>query len=263
MRVCGLSFHRRGRATAIWLSLFLSLTAVATWAGSEPWKSKPYQEWDSKDIRKIVNDSPWAKIVHLEALWENAPGADDSAGSVPMGGVRPGMGGNMGGQPSAPSDPRGSGHGSQVRQAAFLVRWVSSRTIREALLRSAVLSGTTKEEEAEKELARPVDTYQVFITGPDMKPFVGLDGDELKRGTFLLTRNGKRKITPGNVQIERTKDGIGVQAVVFLFPRKSQSGESTIAADEKGVDFTCVAGPARIQATFDILKMDDAQGRDL
>jgi hypothetical protein len=257
----GFSSRRFWRATTVMLSLLVSLgLVIVTWAGGDPWKSKPYQQWDSKDILRIVNDSPWAKLVRVDAPWKNAPGADDGAGSLPPGGIRPGMGG----QPSsAPPNPGGGGQNPQIRQAAFLLRWVSSRTIREAVLRTAVLSGRTKEEDAEKDLAHPVDTYQVLITGADMKPFEGVDDDELKRGTFLFTRKTKQRIVPSNVQIERTADGRDVQSIVFLFPKKVPTGEATIAADEKGADFTCVAGTVRIQATFDISKMDDAQGRDL
>jgi len=257
----GFSSRRLWRATAVMLSLLISLgLVIVAWAGGDPWKSKPYQQWDSKDILKIVNDSPWAKLVRVDASWTPSAGAGDSGNSIPMGGVRPGMGG----QPSsAPPNPGGGGQNPQIPQAAFLLRWVSSRTIREAVLRTAVLSGRTKEEDAEKDLAHPIDTYQVLITGADMKPFEGVDDDELKRGTFLFTRKTKQRILPSSVQIERTADGKDVQSIVFLFPKKLPTGEATIAADEKGADFTCVAGTVRIQATFDISKMDDAQGRDL
>jgi hypothetical protein len=260
----GFACRRFARAMAITLSLLVPLgRVIVTWAGGDPWKSKPYQQWDSKDILKIVNDSPWAKLVRVDAPWKNAAGADDGAGSLPPGGIRPTMGA-MGGQPSsAPPNSAGSGQISQIPQATFLVRWVSSRTIREAVLRTAVLSGGTKEEDAEKDLAHPVDAYQVFVTGADMKPFAGVDEDELKRGTVLVTRKAKQKIIAAKVDIERTSDGAGVQAIVFSFPRKFATGEATIGAEEKGADFTCVAGTVRIQATFDISKMDDAQGRDL
>lgn len=246
---------------ALSLLVFVGL-AIATWAGGDPWKSKPYQQWDAKDILRIVSDSPWAKVIHVDAPWKNTAGGTDDAGAVPVAGVRPNMG-SMGAQPSAPPDPGGSGRNSQIPQAAFLVRWVSSRTIREAVLRSSVLSGKTKEEDAEKELAVPTDTYQVFVAGPDMKPFAVIEEGELKRGTFLQTKKTKQKISPSSVQIERTPDGLGVQAIVFVFPKRSQTGESTIAADEKSAEFNCVAGPVRIEATFDISKMDDTRGRDL
>jgi hypothetical protein len=253
-----------------WLKLTEVLVAVLAvaalaFAGGDPWKSKPYQQWDSKDILRIVNDSPWAKVVHVDAPWKNTAGGTDDAGAAPVAGVRPNAGmGGMGAQPSsAPPNPGGNSQNSQIPQAAFLIRWVSSRTIREAVLRSSVLSGKAKEEDAEKGLAVPTDTYQVFVAGPDMKPFAVIEEGELKRGTFLQTKKTKQKISPSSVQIERTPDGLGIQAIVFVFPKKSQTGESTIAADERGADFNCVAGPVRIEAPFDISKMDDANGRDL
>jgi hypothetical protein len=258
-------FRQSGLVGAAVFSLFVFVgLAIVAWAGGDPWKSKPYQQWDSKDILRIVNDSPWAKVVHVDAPWKHDSGGSDSLDGVPAGGVRPAGMGGMGAQPSsAPPNPGANSQNSQIPQAAFLVRWLSSRTIREAVLRSSVLSGKTKEEDAEKELAVPTDTYKVFVAGPDMKPFAIIEEDELKRGTFLQTKKTKQKISPSSVQIERTPDGLGVQAIVFVFPKRSQTGESTIAADEKGADFNCVAGPVRIEAPFDISKMDDAHGRDL
>src|SRR5579863_8556977 len=118
----GFSSRRFGQAVIMVLLLLVSLGLIVTWAGGDPWKSKPYQQWDSKDILKIVNDSPWAKLVRVDAPWKNAPGADDGAGSLPPGGIRPTMGG-MGGQPSsAPPNPGGGGQNPQIPQAAFLLR---------------------------------------------------------------------------------------------------------------------------------------------
>src|SRR5579863_10298660 len=77
----GFSSRRFGQAVIMVLLLLVSLGLIVTWAGGDPWKSKPYQQWDSKDILKIVNDSPWAKLVRVDAPWKNAPGADDGAGS--------------------------------------------------------------------------------------------------------------------------------------------------------------------------------------
>jgi hypothetical protein len=240
------------------LPALLILSALA-WAGGDPWKSKPYQQWDSKDIQRIVTDSPWAKVVRVDAAWKNPQGADDAGSARPMGGVRPGMGGNSSAQP-----PGGAGiPAPQSPQASFVVRWVSSRTIREAVSRSSVLAGRMKEEDAEKDLARPVETYEVLIAGADMEPFAGVDEEELKRGAVLVMRKGKQRIVAARVDIERAPDGRDVQAIVFSFPKKSSTGEATIAADEKSADFTSSGGAVRILATFDISKMDDAQGRDL
>ena len=46
--------------------------AVAVWASGDPWKDKPYQQWDAKDLQKIFQDSPWAHIVRVDAPWIRA-----------------------------------------------------------------------------------------------------------------------------------------------------------------------------------------------
>lgn len=244
------------------------MAATVVWAsGGDPWKTKPFQQWDSKDVQRILNDSPWAKIVRIDAPWKGAGAdADSAGGDRSMRGMQPTMGG---GQPQtrdvgAPSGVVGANGGGQTTaQAAFLVRWVSSRTIREAAYRTAVLNGSMKEEEAEKQAAEKVPAYQVLVGGQDMKPFETVDETALKGQAWIVTKKTKQKIAFSSVQIERSDDGRQVQSLVFSFPRKTETGESTIAADEKNVEFTLLLGAARIEVSFDISKMDDQQGRDL
>jgi len=253
-----------------WLSLgavlaFLVVINIA-WAGGDPWKTKPFQQWDSKDIQRILNDSPWGRIVRVDAPWKNAGDTDSAGGDTAMRGIQPTMAGQ--GQASrdvgAPGGvPGANGGGQQAAQAAFLVRWVSSRTVREAAFRAAVLNGQMKEEDAEKQAAEHVDSYQILVGGSDMKPFQAVDEATLKGGVWLTTKKTKQKIAFSTVQIDRDPDGKTIQALVFSFPKKSATGESTIAADERTVDFSLIFAGARIQTSFDISKMDDAQGRDL
>ncbi len=61
--------------------------------------------------------------------------------------------------------------GANLPQIPFMVRWLSSRTIREALVRNAELSGQVKEADAEKELSTPAEMYEVLIFGPQMDAF--------------------------------------------------------------------------------------------
>jgi len=233
------------------------ILASLAWAAGDPWKSKPFMQWDEKDIRKILNDSPWSKAVQVPAAWttggdsgiEVASAAQEHA---PGGGVM-GGGTTSSAPPPAPSVP----------QATFVVRWGSSRTIREALLRSQVLAGQMKAEEAEKQAAQPVEVYQVLVAGGDMKPFQGADEKALLEKTYLATKKTKQKIAAAGVEFLRGSDGKTVVAAVFSFPKKTETGEQTIVADEKGAEFFCSIGGANIRATFEISKMDDAQGRDL
>jgi hypothetical protein len=251
-----------------WLGVLLVLLALSAlaWAGRDPWKSKPFQQWDNKDIEKILNDSPWGKVIRVDAPWKNSGDTDSAGGDTAMRGMQPTMGGqsqasrNVG----APSGvPGANGGGQQAAQAAFLVRWVSSRTIREAAYRAAVLNGQMKEEDAEKQAAERVADYQVLVGGSDMKPFQGVDEAMLKGGVWLTTKKTKQKIAFSSVQVEHDADGTNIASLVFSFPRRTSTGESTIGADEKSIEFSLTYGGARIQASFDISKMDDSQGRDL
>jgi len=261
----------------------IALLAIAAFAlaSSDPWKGKPYQQWDEKDIQKILQNSPWSKTVTVDAKWEGSSGAG-AYGTAPAapsrlpqgssaggsgaagGGGRPGMGGGGGGGGSAPSAGGGMPEaGGAVPQAPFAVRWLSSRTMREALVRSAILSGKLTEADASKDLAQTPDTYQVMVIGPQMTPFQSVEEASVKQSAFLSTKKGKQKIEASKVEFQRSPDGKTVQTVIIYFPKRTATGESTIGADEKGAEFSVTASNTTIKTSFDFSKMDDAQGRDL
>src|SRR6202167_3209566 len=226
-------------------SIAVLLAAIA-WAGDDPWKAKPYQQWDAKDVRKVLDASPWARNVQVAAPWIGTGDAGDTAS------------GGVASQPSPPAmrsaqtpQPGASGAGdiapgTQTATVTFVVRWASSRTIREALLRNAVLAGQIQEDAA-----------------ADMKPFQSVDDKILEHSAFLVDRKTKQKAAPTGVKILNSEDGKKVESVAFFFPKKSDSGVATIAADEKNVDFLCVVTNVKIEASFDISKMLDTLGRDL
>jgi hypothetical protein len=240
--------------------LLLSVATTIAWAASDPWKSKPFQQWDEKDIRKILTDSPWSKVIQVPAAWTTggeSGGVPDPVSSSaaqehsPNGGImgQPGTG-------AAPAAPK-------IPEATFVVRWVSSRVVREAVLRSAVLGGRMKQEDAEKKALEPMEVYQVLIVGTDMKPFQGAEEKALTDQAYLVTKKSRHRIGAIGVEFQRGPDGKTVQALAFAFPRKTASGEETIASDEKNVEFYSSVAGANIRASFEISKMEDAKGRDL
>jgi hypothetical protein len=241
------------------------LLAAIVWAGGDPWKSKPYQQWDAKDVRKVLDSSPWARSIQTEAPWLNgdaaAGGTDGGTTSQPgpaRGGQSPrtGPGGAAGGADAGGGPP-------QTALATFLVRWASARTMREAVLRNAVLAGQIKEDAAEQQVAQPVDSYEIVVAGPDMKPFQSVDEKILQNAAFLMDRKTKQKIAPTSVKIQNSEDGKKIVSVAFIFPKKSDTGISTIGADVKTVDFLSVVTNVKIDASFDTTKMTDTLGRDL
>jgi hypothetical protein len=264
---------RKVRAITVWLAL-LALAFVAA-AGGDPWKSKPYQQWDNKDIRRVLSDSPWARIVRVSAPWRGRkPGADQSSPSQPSsqaptsapsgGGMSRGTYGSSNG-----SAPRAGNEGDEAEeesgpaQASFLVRWNSSRVVREAVFRDAILAGKMKESDADRLLAQPAAAYDVLVTGHDMAPFADAEEKGLKSHAFLLTRKSRKTIPAVAAQILRSPDGASVIAVLFSFPRKEPNGEPEIAPDEKGVEFQLIRGDLSLRFAFEPQKMTDTQGVDL
>ena len=248
------------RKVAIVIATFFLVASA--WAG-DPWKEKSYKEWDEKDLRKILSDSPWVKEVRVGAPWQErqreagigqkpaAPGAESRT-------AYPAEAAGATEQPSvqAPAEP------SQTPQATFLVRWHSARTIRQAVVRANVLRGAMQERDGENLLAQEPSDYQIVVLGPDMVPFAQSDENSLKEKAYLRLKKSKQKLAPSRVQIQRGEANKAV-AVIFYFPKKTETGEAVIALDEKGAEFFCQAPGASLKASFDLQKMAAKQGIDL
>jgi hypothetical protein len=257
---------------AIIVGVAILSVAVGAWAG-DPWKSKPYQQWDEKEVQRIMFDSPWAQVVTVDANWRGSgqpqePVAPSQAPQGQSGGYGGGgmagrsSGGGMGGNQSQPGENEGM-QAIQGPQARFLVRWVSARVIREATVRDAVLSGKMQEADAQKALAEPVTEYQVLVAGPDMGPFTGVDEKTLAADAYLKAKKSKEKIAASRVEIQHDSSSQKVVAVLFAFPKKGANGEATIGTGEKGVEFECHVQKLSLKASFDPQKMVDQQGTDL
>ncbi len=248
-------------------SLVCLIAAVLAWGGGDPWKSKPYQQWDANDVKKVFSDSPWSKVVQIDATWKPS----DTGGATGGGSVEPQSGGGMkqGGsaaanQSSAPSSQPGqTGATPTAAEANFAVRWISSRTIREAGYRSSVIEGRLKQDEVEKQLAQPVNDYEVYLGGPDMTPFQSMDEKALQGTATLTGKKTKQHITATKAQLVRSPDGKAVQGIIFSFPKQADDGEPSISPNEKAVEFTCAVAKVKLQTTFDLSKMEDAKGRDI
>jgi len=228
----------------------ISLLAIVLWA-SEPWKDKSYKDWDQKDVHQIMNESPWAKKIEIKAHGglEAPEGAPTAAGA-----------------PGAKEEKEGPGgeedEEAEKGEVTFVVRWISSRTLREASARSQVLQGKITQAEIEKHIPPEPDDYQLVVVGPNMTMFQKTDESGLHSKSYLAAKKSKQKIAPSQVEIVPTRDGKKIGAIVFHFPKKTESGE-LVTADEKELKFVTRAGAIEIKAEFDLQKMTDKQGRDL
>jgi hypothetical protein len=252
---------------------FAVLVLAALAFASDPWKSKPYQQWDDKDVQKVLSDSPWSRQIQVDATWQKDSGLSQpslpqgSSGGGSAGGSGGSRGGTGGGGGSSSGGP-GMGGGSTPSangpaQAMFAVRWASSRTIREALTRRYELDGKMTQQQGDQQLAIPVDTYQVLLSGSDMSPFLNAEEASVKDKSLLVTKKSKEKIEASKVEFQKSPDGKTIYSILISFPKKTASGEATIGADEKGVEFTCSVAGVNLKTSFDVSKMYDSTGRDI
>lgn len=258
-------FNRKVTARAgVAALLALAVVAVAR-AGGPPWKTKPFEQWTQNDVKRILDDSPWTKVVRVPAEWKPSQyGAVDSeAGPAPtMGGQPVGTVGTPKGPAGGPGNAGEQPMGASGNQASYYIRWNSSRTVHEALVRDAILSGKMKESDAAKYLSSPITDYEVLVVGPDMTPFQRATPDELKAKSSLRGKQSKVKVSPTNVNMVRSPDGGRLTAVVFTFPRKAADGRDVAALREKGLELECKLKGLNLRTTFDPRKMVDQKGPD-
>ena len=269
------------------------LLAIAVPAGlvaaDEAWKTKPYQQWEMKDVQKVLNESPWVRVVHVEAKWQAAGGkgvpVDKDATAPGNYGAQGGQGGanngSVGGNSSygmGAGAPASANSGSiaqnssimnsaKTPEATFMVRWFSALSVREALARAQVLSGRMTEADAGKALADQPDEYAITVVGPDMTPFLKAEEKDLAASAYLAAKKQNTKIPATHVVIQRNPTAKpdapnSVAVLVFYFPKKTPAGEPVFANSEKSAEFACASAGATVKASFDLSKMATSSGPD-
>lgn len=245
-------FHLRPKTLAKPLGLFLSLLVGASLlcAGDKPWKAKPYQQWDEKDLRAILSDSPWVRVTPIQRTW--LPVAEKDLGGEPQinGGVR-----QMPAAGTAENGVRSSE--SSLRELNVQIFWQSSRVMRAATAREAVLHG--RQVDVDKYAAEPQSEYQIVLRMEDMTPFAQHDEKFFQEKAFLQTKRSKDKILPTHVVYERNEKG-SVQDAIFFFPKTTSSGAPTISGDEKEVQFSCKIADSPVRVGFRPQEMVDQSG---
>jgi len=219
--------------------LLVIFAAVTVAIADDAWKEKPYQQWDMKDVQKVLNDSPWVRVIHVKASWRKI-GKDgvpvDADGSSPgsygsQG--RTGGGGDVGSSSSygipgggAPTNANSGSiaqngailNAAKTPEATFAVRWFSARAVRQALARAQVLGGAMSEADAGKALGDEPVEYAIAVAGPDMTPFAKAEEKDLASKAFLQPKK-ENKISAARVTIQRVsgakpEDPRSVAAVV-------------------------------------------------
>jgi hypothetical protein len=235
--------------------LALATIALTAWAATDPWKDKDYKSWTQEDVQKILNESPWVKMVEMGAPWLKGPVHFLTPLPTDCNG-RPDMNKND-------RTPASWAMGNNESIVIFQVTWQSSRTVRAAKFREAVLCGRADEERGDDLLDREQDDYVITVHAPDMTPFDSMEEEVLIKTSYLMAKKTQKKISPESVQIGRYGRGKSVYLLTYKFPKKFENGEPFISADEKEIEFSSQAGKFNLKTKFQPPKMAAKNGLDL
>lgn len=244
-------FSSKTLSKALGLFLAVLLGGTLLWAGDKPWKAKAYQQWEEKEIEAILTDSPWVRVTPIQRSWVPGPERGIAPQDRSSGGVK--------GQAPTGSTANAApvGDGADTQEINVQVYWQSSRVMRAATARQAVLHG--EKVDVDKYAGQPQDEYQIIVRMQDMTPFQQRDEKFFQNNAFLQMKKGKDKISPTHVVYEKNSMGL-VQDAIFFFPKMTSSGAPTIPADETEVQFSCKIADSTVRVGFKPRDMVDQSG---
>ncbi|MBI3683651.1 MAG: hypothetical protein HY235_25015 [Acidobacteria bacterium] len=245
------------------LSAVLALAALCF--AADFWQQKKPADWNEKESKRLMTNSPWAKQVTLQMSGGGGAARGAGGGGMPRGGGKGGGGGGMGGggmggmggggprvggtgpggDEIGAGGPGGAGMGGGemggggMSMPSVTVVWDSAEPVHEARVK-------LEQKDYAQERARQY--YIVSVAGFPIRP----QGDparfkeRLQSGASLV-RKGKEPITAAEVGFLRAEKGM---TVVFMFLRKDALDEA-----DKEVTFQWQMGGMLVKAKFALKDM--------
>jgi hypothetical protein len=215
------------------------------------WTTKPFADWNEKDVQKIMTDSPWAKKSSVLSL--NGPTAPGVGGSSPGG--RGGRGGGGGGGDEGAPNPIserpgggiGGGPGVEMPSAQVVVSWPTALPVKQAIAKAKYGKEVGTSPEAKAFLEREEQYYVVEVS---QLPFRGRSTDEFREAVLksaVLNVKGKDSVHAMDVQVNprgRTLD------LYFMFPR-----QRVFTLEDSEIEFNAKAGEVPIKQRFKLKDM--------
>jgi hypothetical protein len=262
------------------LAFLLALAGLL--AANEGWRGRPYTKWTQSDVQEVLDHSPWVRQVNLLIL----PPIGGDAGcpvSEPRCGIRDpvnvteGITAEQNGAPAQPSLEERIAkqqHDSFAAQGpapsggvvASTVRWSSSLTVREALVREKQLLGEVDIRQLQASgYFEPLDSYILYV---DVRLPLGQDPKSVRAATLTRTavshallapKHGgttafPARIEPAPLPAYDKHRGVPLAAYYLFFLRR-QEGKALLPAGETEAVFECPLGATKIKAVFDLRKM--------
>ena len=261
-------------------ALILLLLALAfTASGHDSWRAKPPSAWSEKEVRKILEDSPWSHrqrliITHM-TVSSPGVGAPQVRDSNPIpNGTSASTNPQRRSAPSIADQPAlNAARSSDVappREFSILglsvVRWASARIISEAVLRHRVLQGAiTAEQAGHIAPYSSQDSYVVYVDlrvslrDVDLIPRGGVLTPAMVWNSTLYVETTRERIQPSVVRLAPLPEfddrkELALAAYYIFFPRQAGS-RRLLARGNSRVRFECPLVPVPIRHDFDLRKM--------
>lgn len=226
----------------------LAVGAAAVQAPAASWDRKSFSEWSEEEVRRLLTDSPWAKVLTIplkleksapQALptWKDIPGTGPTLPDTSPGG----MGGSPVGGIGAPRP-------KLPRQARIIVRWRSALPVRQALVRHKY-GAEVDSLPARRLLELDEPFYVIEVLGiPSLVAHRGPEflQTELYRSAYLRTRTG-RLLRADSVYV--AVQGL-LLGITLRFPR-----QTPLAPEDGWVDVGAHADAFEFVRRFDLRKM--------
>lgn len=235
------------------VSLATAVLALCVFA-DQPWKQKPYQKWTASEVRHILHNSPWAKAAqapYSPLLNGDKPevGTSVKVGTVP--------------DTTLTDTPAEVTHTVFHPETTVIVRWNSSRTVREALFRDAQLSGVSEAEAKERFLNPESDTVEIVMYPAGGSLLPPSEPATLVNETSLTISPSGRQILAIGAKVYVSLDARGTRGYVFEFPRSLPDGSPIVPRDSSYIEFSCRMGVRLFRARFRPAEMVSAEGADI
>jgi hypothetical protein len=180
-------------------------------AADDPWKGANYQNWDEKDVKKVLEASPWGRELVTRTTAQSSENKQKAANSTVNRYDTP----------------------EQLAAEWVQVVWWSSKTVRRAVLRKAMLKGAKfSEDQAKGFTESPLEDHVIVVWG-DSKTLAGLarlEPADLKKVAYLDSPRLKMKIEPIDAGAERLGN-TPPDKIFFKFPR-TLNGADTVTAED-------------------------------
>ena len=241
------------------LSTLLFLCALCVLA-ADFWNTKPFTDWNDKEVQKILTDSPWVgKVTMSGGGPPPAVSGGGGGGGGAGGGGGGGRGGGRGGGPQGGGDSGGADAGGGAAtggggfggggDATVALLWQTALPVKQALVKRRFAAEAGTSPDAKALLDREEKFYVLTLSGVPGNLLAATQGD--KRAGLLeattLTAAGKPPLKAVDVQ---TSSGRGVGTVSFLFPRTTQ-----FTADEKDLEFSSKFDKTAVKHKFKLKDM--------